>query len=116
MLGTLTTLIGWLVAVFMIIVTVLLAMNKESGLKYLQHRAEMLPQAMLVRYGGMSLLALLAAWFNAPRILFAMLLAFAVIGLGDAFIYRRAGHPFWMHLGVGALAAIGALIALFSIS
>lgn len=115
MLATLLTYIGWSVAIFMIAVTVLLALNKQSGLKLIQHRADMLPQAILVRYAGMSLLALLAVWFSAPSILFAMLLSFAVIGLGDTFIYRRAGHPFWLHLGAGAAAAIAAVIALLAI-
>ena len=115
-MGTLLTIIGWAVAIGLIALTAMLAMNKQSGLKLLQHRTDMLPQVLLVRYGGMALLSVLAAWFNAPRILFAMLLAYAVIGLGDAFIYHRAGHPFRLHLAVGVLAGLGALIALFSIS
>ena len=115
MLDSLVTIIGWAAALFMVAVTALLAMNKRSGLSLIQHRVEMLPQALLVRYAGMTALALLALWFNAPSMLFAMLLSFAVIGLGDAFIYRRAGHPFWLHLGVGAAAAIGAVIVLFAI-
>ncbi|MEM9127844.1 MAG: hypothetical protein AAGB28_18790 [Pseudomonadota bacterium] len=115
MFATLTTLFGWAAAIGLIYVTFLLARNSDAGLKYIQHRADMLPQAMLVRYGGMSLLAVLAVWFNAPRMLFAILLSFAVIGLGDAFIYRRAGHPFWMHLAVGIVTGLGAVIALISI-
>lgn len=116
MVSSLVTIVGWVVAIFMVVVTLLLAMNKQTGLKLIQHRTDMLPQALLVRYAGMTLLALLAAWLNAPTFLFAMLLAFAVIGLGDAFIYRRAGHPFWLHLAGGVVAALGAIIALFSFS
>ncbi|MBJ6373255.1 hypothetical protein [Sedimentitalea arenosa] len=115
MLSTVTTIIGWAAVIFMLAVTVLLAMNKQTGLKLIQHRPEMLPQALLVRYAGLTLLALLAVLINAPTILFAMLLSFAVIGLGDAFIYRRAGHPFWLHLFGGGAAFIGAIIAFFAI-
>lgn len=114
-MSMIVTIIGWAAAAFMLLVTVLLALNKQSGLRLVQHRVDMLPQALLVRYASLSVLALLALWLNAPRILFAMLLSFAVIGLGDAFIYRRAGHPFWLHLFVGGAAAIGALFALLSI-
>ncbi|MCV6584931.1 MAG: hypothetical protein OIF47_05310 [Marinibacterium sp.] len=115
-MGMLLSIIGWAVAISLVVITAMLALNKSSGLKLIQHRTDMLPQVLLVRYGGMAVLSLLAAWFNAPRVLFSMLLAFAVIGLGDAFIYRRAGHPFWLHLVVGGLAGLGALLALFSIS
>lgn len=115
MLDTLGTWIGWAVAIFMIVVTVLLAMNKGTGLKLIQHRADMLPQALLVRYAGMAFLAVLAALLNAPTLLFAMLLSFAVIGMGDAFIYRRAGHPFWLHLAGGGVATLGAIVAFFAI-
>lgn len=115
MLDSIVTIFGWAAAIFMIAVTALLAMNKQSGLKLIQHRTEMLPQALLVRYVGMTTLALLAAWLNAPTVLFTILLSFAVIGLGDAYIYRRAGHPFWLHLFAGAVAAVAAVITLFAI-
>ncbi len=114
-MSSLITIIGWAAAIFMGLVTLLLALNKRSGLSLIQHRVEMLPQALLVRYGGLTVLALIAAWLNAPRMLFAMLLSFALIGFGDAYIYRRAGHPFWLHLAGGVLAAIGAILALFAI-
>ncbi|MBO6775278.1 MAG: hypothetical protein JJ897_07190 [Marinibacterium sp.] len=115
-MSTVLPVIGWAVAIFMGLVTVLLAMNKTSGLKLIQHRVDMLPQALLVRYGGLTVLALIAAWLNAPRMLAAMLASFALIGFGDAFIYRRAGHPFWLHLAGAVLAAVGAILALFAIS
>ena len=110
-MGTLITIIGWVIALALGLVTILLAMNKKSGLTLIQHRVEMLPQALLVRYAGLAVPALIAAWLNAPRMLFAILLCFALISFGDAFIYRRAGHPFWLHLAGGVLAAIGALLA-----
>jgi len=75
----------------------------------------MMPQVLLIRYAGFTLLILLAAWFNAPRFLFTVLLTFALVGLGDAWIYRRAGHPFWLHLLIAALVGLGAVIALFTI-
>ncbi len=115
MLATLLTIVTWAFVAFVAVALFLLARNSTRGLTLLQHRVDMLPQAMLVRYGGLGVLALVAALFNAPRLLFAMLLAFAVIGLGDAWFYHRAGHPFWLHLAIGALAGIGALLAVFSL-
>ena len=116
MLTSFLSFLGWAVALLMVAITVLLAMNKQTGLRMIQHRVEMLPQAMLVRYAGMTVLALIVAWIGAPRVLFGLLLAIAVIGFGDAFIYRRAGHPFWAHLVIGGAAGIGALLSLFAIS
>ena len=116
MLSTLLTIVAWAAVAFVALASLLLARNSERGLTLLQHRVDMLPQAMLVRYGGLGVLALVAALFNAPRLLFAMLLAFAVIGLGDAWVYHRAGHAYWMHLAAGLLAGLGALLAVFSIS
>ncbi|MFV0383102.1 hypothetical protein [Paracoccus sp. (in: a-proteobacteria)] len=116
MLSSLVHLIGWGVALLMVAVTVMLAMNRQTGLKMIQHRPEMLPQAMLVRYAGLTALALVSAWIGAPRVLFGLLLAIAVIGLGDTFIYRRAGHPFWLHLAMGCAAAFGAFLSLFVMS
>ncbi|RNF35708.1 hypothetical protein [Paracoccus methylarcula] len=115
-MATLVNWLGWLLALAMIGVTVLLAFNKQSGLKLIQHRVEMLPQAMLVRYAGLTALALIASWIGAPRVLFGLLVAIAVIGLGDTYIYRRAGHPFWLHLAIGGAAAFGAFLSLFAMS
>lgn len=112
---TLVSLISWITVLFLIFVTVMLARQKQTGLKLIQHRAEMLPQAMLVRYASAAILAVIASFIGAPKMLFAMLLMIAVIGFGDAYIYRRAGYPHWMHLGLGGAALIGAFFALFSI-
>lgn len=108
--------IGWLVALGLIGITVMLALNKQSGLKLIQHRVDMLPQAMLVRYAGLTVLAIIAAWLGAPKVLFGVLTAIAIIGFGDAYIYRRAGHPFWFHLAIGGATAFGAFLSLFAMS
>ncbi|RJE85286.1 hypothetical protein [Paracoccus onubensis] len=115
-MATLVNWFGWLLALAMIGVTVLLALNKQSGLKLIQHRIDMLPQAMLVRYAGLTVLAVVASWFGAPRVLFGLLIAIAVISLGDTYIYRRAGHPFWLHLAIGGAAAFGAFLSLFAMN
>ena len=109
------SILSWAFALFMVLVTVLLALNRQTGLRLVQHRPDMLIQVLLVRYLSLSSLAIIAAWLNAPLMLSVILLSFAVVGLGDAFIYRRAGHPFWLHLASGVIAAIGALVALFAI-
>lgn len=111
LLGLVQTL-TWIAAGLLAIVVVLLAMNRQAGLKMIGHRVEMLPQAMLVRYGGMALLAAIAAFLGLPSLLAATLFVFAVIGLGDTFIYRRAGLPFLRHLFVGGVALLLALLAL----
>ncbi len=111
----LISLISWIAVGFLAVATVLLAMQKQTGLKMIQHKPEMLPQAMLVRYAGATLLAVVAAFFGAPKVLFGLLLMISLVGFGDAYIYRRAGHPHWMHLGIGGAALIGAIFSLFSI-
>lgn len=116
MIDTLLNLLTWIVVLALLGVTIMLAMNKQSGLKLIQHRADMLPQAMLVRYAGMTVLVLITAWIGAPRVLFGVLLALSVIGFGDAYIYRRAGHPFWLHLIVGCATLLGALLALIAMN
>lgn len=113
MLHGLVQIVGWIAAGALAVVTLLLAFNRQSGLRLIQHRPEMLPQAMLVRYGGLTLLALIGAWLNSPVFLFATLIAFAVIGFGDAYIYHRAGLPHRLHLVGGGVALFGALLALF---
>ena len=115
MIASLLSVIAWVAGLLLALAVVLMAMNKQSGLKILQHRPDMLAQAMLVRYVALAVLALFGAWFGAPRLLFAMLLTLALVGFGDAFVYRRAGHPHWLHLAVGGAAAVGALLALFAI-
>lgn len=114
MIESLLHFFAWAIALLMIAVTVMLMMNKQTGLKMIQHRADMLPQAMLVRYAGLTVLALVTAWIGAPRVLFGVLLGLSVIGFGDAYIYRRAGHPFWLHLIVGGASLLGALLALIA--
>ena len=94
MVETLTTIIGWAVALGMIAVTVMLTRNKAGGLNTTSIEPNMMPQVLLVRYASFTLLILLAAWFNAPWLLFAVLLTFALVGLGDDWIYRRAGIRF----------------------
>lgn len=116
MLDTVVNFLSWAVALLLIVVTVMLAMNKQTGLKMIQHRADMLPQALLVRYGGLTLLALISSWVGAPTMTFAFLLAIAVISFGDVFIYRRAGHPFLIHLIIGSVAGLGALLSLFAMN
>lgn len=108
--------IAWGLVIILAGITVLLALNKQSGLALIQHRPEMLPQAMLVRYAGMTVLALITAWIGAPRVLFGVLLAVSVIGFGDAFIYRRADHPFWLHLIVGGAALFCAFLSLIAMN
>ncbi|MDB6176117.1 hypothetical protein PAF17_01180 [Paracoccus sp. Z330] len=114
MLHDLVQIVGWLVAICLGVVTLLLAFNRQTGLRLIQHRVEMLPQAMLVRYGALTLLAVIGSWLGTPVFLFAVLIAFSAIGFGDAFIYRRADLPFRLHLVVGGVALFGALLALIA--
>ena len=90
MLLGLVQIMTWIAAGLLAVIAVMLAMNSMLALKWIGHRVELLPQAMLVRYGGMALLAASAAWLGLPSLLSSTLVVFAVIGLGDAFIYHRA--------------------------
>lgn len=101
----------WIAAGALAVIAIMLALNSMSALKWIGHRVEILPQAMLVRYGGMALLAACAAWLGLPALLTSTLLVFAVIGFGDAFIYRRAGYPFKLHLAAGGTALVLAALA-----
>ena len=71
--------VAWAAVAFMAVVGGLLAFNKERGLKLIQHRPDMLPQAMLVRYLGLGTLALLAAVLNAPHLLFVT--GYVILGI-----------------------------------
>ncbi len=101
-------------ALALAVVTVLLATNRQSGLRLIGHSTEMLPQAMLVRYGGMALMALIGVWLNLPGFLLAVMIVCAVIAYGDAFVYRREVYAFRLHLIVAGLASAGALLAYFA--
>ncbi len=104
----------WIIAAGFAVIVVMMIMNSRSAMKYIGHRVEMLPQAMLVRYGGMALLAVCAAWLGRPALLASTLLVFAVIGLGDAFIYYRARLPFKIHLVSGGVALALAILTQFT--
>lgn len=101
-------------AIGLLAITLLLALGWQSGLRMIGHRVEALPQIMLVRYGALTLLAALGVWLNLADFLFAVLIVLAVIGLGDALVYRRMRYPFWLHMTVATIATIGALLALFA--
>lgn len=104
----------WIIAAGLVVIVVLMLMNSRSAMKYIGHQAEMLPQAMLVRYVGMALLAICAAWLGRPALLASTLLVFAVIGLGDAIVYRRTERLFKIHLVVGGGALILAALTQFT--
>ena len=91
---------------------VLFAINPAKGLAAASHRIEQLPLVMSDRYIGTAFLLLgvllfgdlvLLAWFTA---------VVGIAGLGDAYIYARAGRPIGPHLFASFLYGGAALLSL----
>lgn len=110
--GWILPLVGWVSVLATLGLTVLVAANPAAGLARLTHRPEFLPQVMAFRYAGFALLALAAAILGDPRVLLALMLAFALVSFGDTWIYARAGHRHAPHLLAGIASLAGALLLL----
>ena len=105
-------LVGWTAVLVTAGLTLLVAADPGRGLAALTHRPEFLPQVMAVRYAGHALLALGGALLAEPDVMLALMLAFALISIGDTIIYARAGHRVAPHAiaGAASLAAIALLL------
>ncbi len=94
---------------------VLFAFDPVKALPQATHRLEQLPLVMVDRYAAFALFALAAAWSGDMRVIAATFAILAVPGLGDAFIYARAGHPFRKHLAAGLAALFVSALAFAAI-
>jgi len=106
------TVVGWTAVLVTVGFTLLVAADPRRGLGVLTHRPEFLPQVMAVRYAGLALLALLGAATADRDFLLALMLAFALISVGDTIIYARAGHRFAPHAIAGAASLAAAVLLL----
>ncbi|MDZ4096991.1 MAG: hypothetical protein U1D35_19015 [Paracoccaceae bacterium] len=85
------------------------------GMRLTAHRPEQLPQVMINRYAALTLVALGAVLMADLRFITLMAAAAAVLGLGDAVTYGRAGQPYAKHLIAGLLAAAVAAVGLLAV-
>ncbi len=94
----------------------IMARNPVAGLAQLTHRVEQLPLVLADRYAAFAALALAATLWGDLRMLAALFLAFAWMGLADGLIYARAGHPHWKHTASGIASLAGAGITLAALA
>ncbi|MBC7155050.1 MAG: hypothetical protein H5U19_10680 [Rhodobacteraceae bacterium] len=98
-----------------ILVTGLLAVlyvrDPVRGLAQTTHRPEFLPQVMADRYSAMCFLALGATVYGDLKVIAWLFTAFVLMGFADAWIYARAGHPYFKHLLSGVAAAVVVAVA-----
>lgn len=110
-LGTLTI---WLClggAVVTGVLALIFWRDPEAGMAAATHRPEKLPLVMIDRYVAFTFLALAAAWHGDAGVIAVLFVAFAFMGLADAVIYARAGHPFIKHAAAGVAAFLVAIVA-----
>lgn len=88
--------------------------DPEAGMAAATHRPEKLPLVMIDRYVAFTFLALAAAWHGDAGVIAVLFVAFAFMGLADAVIYARSGHPFIKHAAAGVAALIVATVAMLA--
>ena len=113
---TLVIIFAWATFATMAYFTSQIARDPAASLGKIMHDTPELPRALLVRYIGTTLLALFVALTGNIAAITAMFAAYAVIGLGDAWVYKSVGKPFTIHLFGGGSAAFGTLIGLAALS
>jgi hypothetical protein len=91
---------------------VMFALDPARGMAAAHHRAEQLPRVMADRYVGTAVLLLGVILFGDWWLLFWFTAVVGIAGLGDVWIYRRAGHPVAPHLIASALYGLAAALAL----
>lgn len=90
----------------------LFALDPVKALPQATHRIELLPLVMVDRYAAFALFALAAALSGEMAIIAVTFAILAVPGLGDAFLYARAGHSYRKHLAAGLAALLVSALAL----
>lgn len=90
----------------------LFALDPVRALPQATHRIELLPLVMVDRYVAFALFALAAALSGEMAIIAVTFAILAVPGLGDAFLYARAGHSYRKHLAAGLAALLVSALAL----
>lgn len=109
-LTTLALICGALSVVVLALLAALVARDPVRGLAQLTHRPAQLPLVLGDRYAAFAGLALAAVLWGDLRMLLALFLAFAFMGLADGAIYARAGHAHAKHTASGAASLLGAAV------
>jgi hypothetical protein len=91
---------------------VMFALNPERGMALASHWPEKLPLVMSDRYIGTAFLLLGVLLFGNYGLLSWFLAVVGAAGLGDVYIYARAGRPVAPHLIASLLYGSAALLAL----
>ncbi len=90
----------------------LFAANPAKGMAAASHRPEQLPMVMADRYIGTAALLLGVILWGDWWLLFWFTAVVGIAGLGDVYIYARAGHPTAPHLIASLIYGAAALLAL----
>lgn len=90
----------------------LFAFYPQVGLDLTNHNQDQLVSVIAGRYLGLSLFALVIAWFGDLTLMAAFFAIGTILGLIDGYIYLSAGLPHWEHTIVGLLSAIALAITL----
>ncbi len=90
----------------------LFAASPAKGMAAASHRPEQLPLVMADRYVGTALLLLGVILYGDWWLLFWFTAVVGIAGLGDVWIYRRAGHATAPHLIASLIYGAAAVLAL----
>ncbi len=107
-LGLIALLCGGLAVLVLGALALIVARDPVGGLASLTHRPAQLPLVLADRYAAFAGLALAALVWGDLRMLLALFLAFAWMGLADGLIYARAGEAHLKHTASGVASLIGA--------
>ncbi|PQO24533.1 hypothetical protein C2I36_02550 [Rhodobacteraceae bacterium WD3A24] len=91
---------------------VLFALAPGRGMAIATHRKSHLPLVLADRYAAFCLLAIAAVIYRDLNVIAVLFAVFAFMGIVDAWLYARDGHPCARHLIAGLLAALVSATAL----
>lgn len=86
--------------------------DPEAGMRLATHRKDQLPRVMADRYLAVAVIAVGLIVWGSVEMVAVFFAASAIMGLGDGWIYARAGLPHGKHTATGVLALIALAITL----
>lgn len=101
---------GGLAVVVLTLLAAVVTRDPDRGLARLTHRPAQLPLVLADRYVAFAALTLAALVWGDLRMLLALFLAFAFMGLADGAVYARADHPHVKHTASGLASLVGAAV------
>jgi hypothetical protein len=105
-LSTLALILSWLGVAITLALAISFLVSPAFGMAQAQHRPERLPRVMTDRYVAFVALALGATLYGDLKVTAYLFAVFAFMGIADAVIYARSGHPNWKHIAAGVAATI----------